>query len=58
MRTKGEILSLVLENINNAPEDTKCALYHEYCFIEVMLDIRDTLLELVQALIDERQVRL
>lgn len=43
MRSKEEILRQVWANINKAPKETRPMLEHEYCYIEVLIDIRDTL---------------
>jgi len=43
MREKEEILTQIWRNLKKAPKDARAMLEHEYCFIEVILDIRDIL---------------
>ncbi|MBA7612241.1 hypothetical protein ES703_19477 [subsurface metagenome] len=43
MRHKEEILSDIQQNIAAAPESTRPMLHHEYCVVEVLIDIRDQL---------------
>lgn len=43
MRKKEEILTQIWRNLKKAPKDARPMLEHEYCFIEVILDIRDIL---------------
>jgi len=43
MRIKDEILTDIRSNINQAPKQTRPMLEHEYCFIDVLIDIRDVL---------------
>lgn len=50
MRIKHHILDDMRNNINKAPKESRCLLEHEYCFIEVMIDIRDELTFIKSAL--------
>lgn len=50
MRTKDQILDDIRRNISKAPKESRCLLEHEYCFVEVMIDIRDNLKELSQVI--------
>jgi len=56
MRAKQDILRVVHENIKKAAKEARGMLEHEYCYVEIWMDIRDIMSDILREMKNIKEV--